>query len=283
MRALVSTSVHPMKLASLLLATVALFSPVAGSAQEASAWLDPSLAGPQRSEANRARDGARHPRETLLFFGLQPNQTVLELSPGGGWYTEILAPVLRDRGQLLAAHAPRDGTEYERKGRLSFEEKLKASPTVYDRVKLGTLAGKAGFSELPLPPASVDLVLTFRNLHNWLEAGHLDDTLRAVHAALKPGGVLGVEEHRATPGTSIEQMKESGYMTEAYVIERAQAAGFRLAGRSEVNANPKDGHQHPNGVWSLPPTLRGGEVDRAKYLAIGESDRMTLRFVKAAK
>lgn len=272
-----------MKLVALLLAAAATLSSITAASAQEPASLDSALAGPQRSEANRARDGARHPRETLLFFGLQPTQTVLELAPGGGWYTEILAPVLRERGQLLAAHAPRDGTEYERKGRLGFEDKLKASPAVYDRVKIGTLAGKAGFTELPLAPGSVDLVLTFRNLHNWLEAGHLDDTLRAVHAALKPGGVLGVEEHRATPGTSIEQMKESGYVTEAYVIERAQAAGFRLAGRSEVNANPRDGHQHPNGVWSLPPTLRGGEVDHAKYLAIGESDRMTLRFVKAAK
>jgi predicted methyltransferase len=275
-----------MKFISLLLAAAALVSPgftgMAAAQAAAASWLDPALAGPQRSEANRTRDGARHPRETLLFFGLQPDQTVLELAPGGGWYTEILAPALRERGQLLVAHAPRDGSDYERKGRVAFEGKLNAAPAVYDRVKIGTLAGKAGFTELPLKPASADLALTFRNLHNWLEAGHLDDTLRAVHAVLKPGGVLGVEEHRATPGASLEQMKQSGYMTEAYVIERAQAAGFQLAGRSEINANPQDGHQHPNGVWSLPPTLRGGEVDRARYLAIGESDRMTLRFVKPA-
>jgi predicted methyltransferase len=268
-----------MKFATLLLAT-ALAVPAQARAQgPTDAALDAAIAGPQRSAANRARDVARHPRETLRFFGLRPDQTVIELSPGGGWYTEILAPVLRDRGLLVAAHAPRDGSDYERRGRAGFEAKLKATPEVYDRVQLATLAGRAGLTELALP-GGADLVLTFRNVHNWMEAGHLDETLRAVFAVLKPGGVLGVEEHRATPGTPLDVMKRTGYVTEAHVIERARAAGFELAGRSEVNANPKDDHDHPEGVWSLPPTLRGNEADRARHLAIGESDRMTLRFVK---
>jgi predicted methyltransferase len=224
----------------------------------------------------------RHPRETLLFFGLRADQKVIELSPGGGWYTEILAPVLRERGTLYAAHSPRDGTAYELKSRTAFEDKLKTAPALYDRVQLGTLPKGASFADISVP-GGADLVLTFRNVHNWIEEGHLDATLKAVYAVLKPGGVLGVEEHRASPGITLEQIRKTGYVSEAFVIERAQAAGFELAGRSEVNANPKDSHEHPHGVWSLPPTLRGGEVERAKYLAIGESDRMTLKFVKPVR
>jgi predicted methyltransferase len=232
--------------------------------------LERALAGPQRGAANRARDTWRHPLETLLFFGLKPDQTVVEISPGGGWHTEILAPVLRERGKLYAIEVAREENSAEaQRLRAAYREKLARDPAVYDRVGL----------DAP-PPASADLVLTFRNIHNWIQAGELDTDLRLFFQALKPGGVLGVEEHRAAPGTALERIIATGYVPEAYVIERAQAAGFRLDARAEINANPRDDRDHPNGVWSLPPTLRGGAVDRERYLAIGESDRMTLRFVK---
>ena len=241
------------------------------------ARLRAALAGPQRSDANRARDGARHPYETLRFFGLAPGQTVVEIAPGGGWYTEVLAPYLRDSGRLYVAHEPADAQDDgARRSRKRFEEKLAKEPAVYDRVVVGDLP--AGIT----PPGGADLVLTFRNLHNWIEAGQLDAMLQSFRAVLKPGGVLGVEEHRAPPGTSIARTIATGYVPEALVIERAGAAGFDLVGRSEVNANARDSHDHPDGVWSLPPTLRGGAVDRDRFLAIGESDRMTLKFARRA-
>ncbi|UUX97693.1 class I SAM-dependent methyltransferase [Aquabacterium sp. J223] len=239
------------------------------------------LASPHRSAANRARDAARRPFETLRFFGLEPTQTVVEVAPGGGWYTEILAPYLRERGTLVAAHHPRDAaSEYERNGRLRFEDKLAGAPQLYDRTRVVTQPGPGRGFVGDLPPASADRVLTFRNLHNWLEAGHLDGSLRAFFAVLKPGGVLGVEEHRAPEGASVEQMVRTGYVAQGWFVERARAAGFRLDAASEVNANPRDTKDHPHGVWSLPPTLRGGDADRDRFLAIGESDRMTLRLVK---
>ena len=245
------------------------------------AALRAAVDGPARSPANRLRDGARHPFETLRFFGLLPQHQVIEIAPGAGWYTEILAPYLRERGRLYAAHYPADDAlEGRRKSRANFQAKLAAAPALYDRVMLGTLPRGSVFNDIVVP-GGADAVLTFRNVHNWIEDGHLDDTLRAFHAVLKPGGVLGVVDHRAPPGTTLERIKSSGYVTEALMQERAAAAGFTLHSRSEVNANPRDNHEHPNGVWSLPPTLRGGDADRAKFLAIGESDRFTHRYVKA--
>lgn len=259
-------------------------SAVVADAVVADAALAAALAGPQRSAANRARDAARHPGQTLQFFGLQPNHTVLELAPGGGWYTEILAPWLRERGRLAVAHYARDDAEdYRRRGRANFEAKLAKNPEVYDRVLVGTLLNPADaprFADLPLAPGSVDRVLTFRNVHNWLEDGRLDPLLKASFALLRPGGVLGVVDHRAPPGTPLAQQIKTGYLTEALVSERAQAAGFVPDGRSEVNANPRDTHDHPHGVWSLPPTLRGGDAGREAMLAIGESDRFTHRYRK---
>jgi predicted methyltransferase len=241
--------------------------------------LQGAIDGPQRSAANRARDAARHPAETLEFFGVAPDQSVIEIAPGGGWYTEILAPYLRDQGHLYAAHYPADDPRPEaRAARARFADKLAQAPAVYDRVVLGTLP-VAAFTDIR-PPGGADLVLTFRNVHNWIEAGHLDTTLKAFFDVLKPGGVLGIEEHRAPAGTPLARVIASGYVPEALVIDRARAAGFVLEGRSEVNANPKDTKDHPDGVWSLPPTLRGGDADRARFVAIGESDRMTLKFRK---
>jgi predicted methyltransferase len=235
------------------------------------------VADPARG-AERARDAARHPLETLRFFGVEPGHTVIEVAPGDGWYTAILAPYLRDRGRLYAAHHPADSTsEYRRRSRARFDVRLAADAGRFGRVVVGEQPEPGrGFRGIP-PRGQADRVLTFRNLHNWMKAGHLDENFRAFHAALRPGGVLGVVEHRARPGTSIAAMIESGYMTESFVIERARAAGFRLDASSEVNANPRDPADHPHGVWSLPPTLRGGAVGRERYLAIGESDRMTLR------
>ncbi|PRX30075.1 putative methyltransferase [Paraburkholderia sp. BL18I3N2] len=253
------------------------------SASSSPALLDAAISGPQRGDKARARDIYRHPKETLQFFEIAPSQSVLEIEPGGGWYTDILAPYLRDHGKLYEAQydGPQSAPSAEaQSNRAAFARKLAATPAVYGHVVVGTLhAGQ--FSGFPAD-ASVDEVLTFRNIHNWIKDGQIDANLRAFYAVLKPGGVLGVEEHRAAPGTSLQQTIDTGYVTEDYVIEHARAAGFELAGKSEVNANPRDTKNYPNGVWSLPPTFEGGDVDRAKYAAIGESDRMTLRFVKPA-
>jgi predicted methyltransferase len=246
--------------------------------------LAAAVAGPQRTPAYVARDRWRHPAETLQFLGLRPDQQVLELAPGGGWYTEILAPYLREHGRLYVAHYALDANDpvpERQQSRRAFEAKLAASPDVYDRVVVGTLPVSA-FTDLRFD-RPLDAVLTFRNLHNWVEDGHLAERLKLFYSVLKPGGVLGVEEHRAAPGTPLRQQIATGYLTEAFVIEQARAAGFQLAGRSEVNANPSDTKDHPQGVWSLLPTLRGAPAsspERERALAIGESDRMTLRFVK---
>jgi predicted methyltransferase len=243
--------------------------------------LAAAVAGPQRADAAKARDVYRHPQATLQFFELAPTQTVLEIAPGGGWYTDILAPYLRDHGALYEAqyNSPSaSAAAEEQPGRIAFTRKLDANPAIYGTVLVGTLqAGQ--FSGFPAS-GNVDRVLTFRNIHNWIKDGQIDANLQAFYRTLKPGGILGVEEHRAAPGTSLQQMIDSGYVTEAYVIEHAQAAGFKLAGSSEINSNPRDTKDYPHGVWSLPPTYDGGDVDKARYAAIGESDRMTLRFVK---
>jgi predicted methyltransferase len=244
--------------------------------------IDRALAGAHRADANRARDVYRHPRETLLAFGLKPDMAVVEIWPGGGWYTEVLAPVMRGRGTLYAAHFYVDekSPRYMGPARDNFRKKLVADPAIYDQVRVTAFDAP---NQVNIAPAgSADMVLTFRNVHNWTAAKSDAVAFRAFYAALKPGGILGVVEHRAKEGTSFEEMIKSGYMTEAYVISLAEKAGFRLAGKSEVNANPKDNKDHPRGVWTLPPTYRLGDQDRAKYAAIGESDRMTLKFVKPA-
>lgn len=244
-----------------------------------------ALEGAHRSAENVRRDAARHPAETLAFFGLEPDMMVVEIWPGAGWYTEILAPMLREHGRLYAAHFNADSSSaYYRDSRAAFEAKLAAAPAVYDRVIVTTFNPPEHVDIAP--PGSADLVLTFRNVHNWYMRGGGDT--RVVHAfeamyrALKPGGALGVVDHRLPADRPIADQEDSGYLREDYVIAMAQRAGFVLAGRSPVNANPKDTADHPKGVWTLPPTLRLGDVDRDKYQAIGESDRMTLKFVKPA-
>lgn len=236
------------------------------------------LAGSHRAEANRVRDVYRHPKETLAFFGVKPDSKVIEVYPGGGWYTEVLAPFVRDRGLYVVAFPAASV-----KGLQNFKDKLATAPALYDKAAIMPF----GPTALDIRPQSgADVVLTFRNVHNWIRVGDkasesmVDPFFKSFYNALRPGGVLGVVEHRARPGTTLEQSADSGYMAEAYVIERALAAGFKLDAKSEINSNPKDTKDYKEGVWALPPVLANKEFDRAKYSAIGESDRMTLRFVK---
>ncbi|KAF0805437.1 hypothetical protein A167_03480 [Alcanivorax sp. S71-1-4] len=250
--------------------------------QSAPATLDPiddAVANPHRSAEFVARDHARHPAETLRFFDVQPDMTVVEIWPGAGWYSEILAPLLRDNGRYYAAHFGADSdVPFFQRSLDAYREKLAASPALYDQVTLTELAPPAATTVAP--PGSADRVLTFRNVHNWAKAGQAEAVFAAFYQALRPGGILGVVEHRAPAGRSFEDQIVSGYMTEAYVISLAEQAGFRLVERSEINANPRDTADHPAGVWTLPPSLRRGDNDRARYLAIGESDRMTLKFMR---
>ncbi len=244
--------------------------------------LTAAIDGPQRSEKAKARDVYRHPQETLQFFEVGSTQTVMEIAPGGGWYTDILAPYLHDHGHLYEAQYISTSAELagdDRPTDAAYLRKLAGEPAIYGNVVVGTL--RAGEFTGWDADGQFDRVLTFRNIHNWMKDGQFNANLRAFYRALKPGGILGVEEHRARPGTTLQQMIDTGYVTEDYVIEHAKAAGFTLAARSEINANARDTRDYPHGVWSLPPTYAGGDVDRARYAAIGESDRMTLKFVKA--
>jgi predicted methyltransferase len=240
--------------------------------------LDRVLAGAWRTPADRARDQYRHPGETLQFFGLRPGQTVIEITPGSGWYAAILAPLMRGDGTYVAAIAKPRNPAGEGAANQSALEKLFASdPAEFDAAQQVMFD-----SDSPVfgAPGSADVVLTFRNVHNWARAGTAGAMFNAFFAVLKPGGTLGVADHRAAPGKTFEQVSGSGYLPTDYVIKLATDAGFRLVARSEINANPKDNHDHPKGVWTLPPTLALGDTDRDKYLAIGESDRMTLKFEK---
>ena len=238
-----------------------------------------ALGGAHRDEANKSRDVARHPRETLEFFGLSGGMTVVEVSPGGGWYTEVLAPLLRGNGSYYAAHHSLNAPGgYARNSLGKYLQKLAADPELYGDVVITQLMPPR---QVELAPAgTADMVVAFRNVHSWMRADALDSILGAIHTALKPGGVFGLVQHRAAGDPTTEQMKKSGYVPTDVVIEAARSAGFELAAQSEINANPKDTANHPNGVWSLPPALRGGDVDKDRFMAIGESDRMTLKFVK---
>ena len=239
--------------------------------------IDASVAAPTRSPNNVARDVHRHPAETLAFFGVKPGDTVVEIWPGGGWYTEILAPLTRGKGSYYAAAPWPDGL----KAVQTLQTKDHAT---YGHIK--TAAFPAAQGQPRVPDGSADVVLTFRNVHNWrmgYQRQGQDYSLEAftqMFAMLKKGGVLGIEDHRLPESASADREKTSGYIKVSTVRALAEAAGFRFAGASEVNANPKDSADWPNGVWTLPPSYRLKDVDRAKYAAIGESDRMTLKFVK---
>jgi predicted methyltransferase len=254
------------------------------SAQAPAPALATALASPHRSAANVARDVWRHPLETLQFFDVQPGMRVIEISPGGGWYTEILAPYLRGTGQLtLAADDPDSVHAFYRRSADRLGKKLQALPAVYDRVQVipFEVPGKVDLGGATMA-GTADRVLTFRNVHNWVGEGEaaVVAVFKSAFVALKPGGVMGVVDHRL-PASRVQDAKaSSGYVHTAYVVRLAQQAGFVLAGASEVNANPKDTADHPKGVWALPPSYANKDTDRARYEAIGESDRFTLKFVR---
>lgn len=240
--------------------------------------LDSVLSGSWRTAADKARDQYRHPRETLEFFGLEPRDTVIEITPGGGWYAAILAPLMKDTGTYIAAVAkPRNPQGEAAQNQTALQKLFASDPAEFGEAKTIEFDPKAPVLG---PPGSADVVLTFRNVHNWASAGTAEAMFKAFFAVLKPGGTLGVADHRAAAGKTLEQVVDTGYLPQDYVVKLATDAGFQLVAQSEINANPKDNHDHPKGVWTLPPTLELKDVDRDKYLAIGESDRMTLRFRK---
>jgi len=235
-------------------------------------------ASPHRTSANVARDAHRHPLEVIEFLGIRETSTVVEILPGSaGYYLEILAPYLKERGRYVAASRapsapPRYWADHQK-----LLARLKAQPGLYGKVEVTQF--DAGKHEIAAP-ASADFVLTFRNLHNWVERGEAEGALAAFHRALKPGGILGVVDHRGRTDLSQEAQMKSGYLREDFAVALIERAGFRLVAKSGVNANARDTKDHPEGVWTLPPTLRLKDRDRAKYLAIGESDRFTLKFEK---
>ncbi|MCF6203370.1 MAG: methyltransferase [Methylococcaceae bacterium] len=242
--------------------------------------LKRAINGNHRSAEHKSRDQYRHPQETLNFFEVKPDMTVVEIWPGGkGWYTEILAPYLKDKGKLYAAHfSANSDTPYFKKNLKKFKEKTNAQPNIYGKMIISTLQPPKIIDIAP--DGSADRVLTFRNIHNWMKNDQAPAVFKAMFNALKPGGILGIVEHRAIQGSDQDPKATSGYVKQCFVIIMAEQAGFEFVDQSEINANPKDTTIYPEGVWTLPPSLRLKEQDKEKYLSIGESDRMTLKFRK---
>jgi predicted methyltransferase len=259
---------------SFLAAGLAVPSAFAASGEDPA--LAQAIASPLRSPSNRVRDRYRHPAQVLDFFGLTDGEAVLEIEPGGGYWTEILAPYLAGRGHYTAALA--SGSPFAEKESQAFLAKLKSNPAAYGKTAViyFGVSGQLG------PANAQDLILSFRNLHDWMAVGSAATMLAGIHAALKPGGVFGIEDHRAPTAQPQDRQAKDGYVREDYAIGLIEATGLRLVARSEIGANPRDTKNYPDGVWDLPPVLRQGQINRAKYLAIGESDRWTLKFVKAA-
>lgn len=262
-------------IATVLIASAAtvIAQPAPQHQAQPSAEITAAVRSAQRSDVNRQRDDYRHPATTLAFFGVKPTDTVVEFSPGGGWYTEILAPLVKGQGRYVALVNAR--------GVPAAEKMLAAKQEWFGPTTVATLDGAAGTSTVPA--GSADVVLTFRNVHNLLmndDPAVAGRAFAAFYTMLKPGGTLGVVDHRLPEEMDSALEKKSGYIKQSTVVRLAEAAGFKLAGESAVNANPKDTHDHPDGVWTLPPTFALKDVDRTKYAAIGESDRFTLKFVK---
>src|SRR2546423_13961831 len=271
------------RLAAAAIASASLVAACAAtsSRQTTAATLTAILAADYRPEESRARDSYRHPKETLLFFGIRPEMSVLEVWPEPGWYTELIAPLVREKGKYYAAVIAADPeSKYISQRLQKYRQTLAGRPDLYDRVVTVPFPADGGDA---VPPASVDMVVTFRNIHNWMGRDAAAQAFATMYRALKPGGVLGVVEHRGNPAVAQDPKAKSGYVNEDYAIRLIEAQGFRLVAKSQVNANPKDTKDYEQGVWTLPPTYRLGEKDRDKYAAIGESDRFTLRFVKPLK
>ena len=261
-----------MMLVSLILSTTVM-------AGDTSAELDKVLQGPQRDSKNVARDVYRHPKETLMFFDMKSDMKVLEILPGRGWYTEILAPLMRDSGELtVASFGETHPTEYLRNIHIDFMKKLDADTDTYGKVEV-VVFNDGGYLK-DIPDNSIDIVVTFRNTHNWIRRGGIEEIYASFNRVLKPGGILGVVQHRADKGTDAKITAEKGYVPESYLINLVEDAGFELVKKSDVNINLADSKDYPKGVWSLPPSYREKDKDKARYTAIGESDRMTLKFIK---
>jgi len=266
--------------ACLLAATVALIAScvTTGGRERTANALDAILAGSQRTAADRSRDPYRHPKSTLLFFGIRPNTRVLQVWPESGWYTEIIAPLVRAKGRYFAGViAPDPGSRFLQARGAEYRRLLASRPDLYGAVQVVTFPLDGGDV---VPPGSVDMVLSFRDLHEWMALGDAQQALATIYRALKPGGVFGVVDNRGDPALPQDPLAKNGYVRQDYAVRMIEAAGFRLVATSEVNANPKDTKNYPAGVWTLPPDFRLGNIDRAKYEAIGESDRFTLKFVK---
>ncbi len=251
------------------------------SRQSTAESLTVILAGDQRPAEERARDAYRHPKETLLFFGIRPEMKVLEVWPEPGWYTAVIAPLLREHGKYYAAVIAADPTSKYITHRLEqYQARLAARPDLYDRVAVVSFPADGGDA---VPPGTLDMVVTFRNIHNWMARDQARQAFATMYRALKPGGVLGVVEHRGNAAVPQDPKAKSGYVNEDYAIRLIEEQGFRLVAKSEINDNPKDTKDYEQGVWTLPPTYRLGTKDHDKYAAIGESDRFTLRFVKPTR
>ena len=242
--------------------------------------INEAIEGEHRTKENKARDIYRHPKETLLFFGIKLNMSVLEILPGRGWYTEILAPVLKSSGQLtVASFGENHPNDYLRKAHIRLMKYLDENKKIYEKTNRIVFNEKNDYLKA-VDSNSIDMVLTFRNSHNWIRFGNIKDVYKSFHRVLKKGGTLGVVQHRAKKNDSPEKSADTRYVPESYLINLIEEAGFELVKKSDVNANSRDKKNHPKGVWTLPPTLRLGNVDKEKYLEIGESDRMTLKFIK---
>ncbi len=248
-------------------------------AGELSTELDSVFQGSQRDARNIARDVYRHPKETLMFFDLKTDMDVLEILPGRGWYTEILAPLMKDSGKLtVASYGEAHPTKYLRNIHIDFMKKMNADPGTYGKVKTVVFNKESYLADIP--DNSLDIVVTFRNTHNWIRFGGIEDIYAAFNRVLKPGGTLGVVQHRANKGEDAKTTAEKGYVPESYLINLVEDAGFELVRKSDINDNLADSKDYPKGVWSLPPTYREKDNNRDKYTAIGESDRMTMKFIK---